>query len=177
MKRAELTQAIIDTINDELNKMHTALPGKILKYNPDMCTADIEPIAKFTLPSGDKMNYPTLMDVPVVFPQSADGGMGIYIPVKKGDRCLIICCELGLDGLVFEQLTAASASSDSPELRFGLTNAIAIPSLYAPRRRKNTNPNARRASDGDAIFIVNGRTELMIGRHGVFINGNEVRTN
>jgi hypothetical protein len=113
--------------------MHTALPGKIISFNPEKCTVDVEPMAKYTLPSGDKMKYPMLSDVPVVFPQSSNGEMGIFIPVKAGDTCLLVFCELGLDGLVFEQL------ADRIALRFDKRNRH-TQFVYASQT-KNTAPN------------------------------------
>jgi hypothetical protein len=94
-------------------RMWTAMPGLILTYNPTAMTCEVQVAiqARFTQPVDDPklhnkqkgvssfitnfINFPKLMDCPVVFPQG--GGAVLSFPLTPGDEVLVIFASRGID--------------------------------------------------------------------------------
>jgi hypothetical protein len=137
----EYTQAIKALIAENLRDAHTAVPGKILKFDPAKCEASIQPTAKFRKPDGETLDFPQIHEVPVYFPQSASQGVTFTYRIEPGDECLLIFLEQALDQW------RTGAESDT-ELRFDLANCVAIPGLFA-----KVNPHVKRADENKSIII------------------------
>jgi len=150
--RQEFVEEIENTAKDTVNGIHTALPGKIVSVDTEKGTASIQPVGKFVLSDGRKLDYPMLTEVPLVFPLCQQGQIGIAYPVKKDDCCLVILSEIELD----EWRNEAEAEGT---LRFDLTNAIAIPGLYNKK-----NEMLAKAMEEDAIVLETPAVEVMISK-------------
>lgn len=118
----EFVQKIEETTRDMINEIHTALPGKIVSFDPNTGTATVKPSGKYILSNGKKLDYPVITEVPVLFPYCQSVGIGLLFPVKKDDNCLLIVSELELDEW-------RSGAESEASLRFDLTSAVAIPGL------------------------------------------------
>lgn len=118
----EFVQNVEDVARDAVNGIHTAMPGVITSFDPGNCTASVQPQGKYTAPNGEKLAYPCISAVPVVFPCGGPAGAGIAFPVKAGDSCIVVIAENELD----EWRSGAEAEGS---LRFDLSNAMAIPGL------------------------------------------------
>ncbi len=138
----EFTQEIKNTVTEMLNGIHTAIPGKIVKYYPDKCEAEILPYCKFKKPNGEFIDYPQLNHIPVLFPQSMGQDCAIVYPIQPGDECLVLTQEQTLD------TWRGGGSESNNDLRFDLTNAVAIMGLFAKPQ-----PLAQEAQDEDKIII------------------------
>ena len=155
----DFVDAIRRVVEDQIAELHTALPAEIVEFNQDSCTVDVVPKAKITLSSGETFEYPRINDVPVLFPCGMGNDAVIVYPVKKGDGCLLIFSEQSLD---YWQSSGVASS----EMKFSLSNAIAIPGLFA-----------RPASDiGEAfktnsIIIRNGNNKIGISKEKITIQG------
>ena len=64
--------------------LHCALPGKVISYDAERQTAEIQPAVKL-----GSMTYPILTDVPVFMPMSFE--------VNPGDACLVIFADIDID--------------------------------------------------------------------------------
>jgi len=155
----EFSQQVEDTARSVVNQIHTALPGEIVSFNPGTGTAVVKPSGKYITSDGIGLAYPTITDVPVVFPLCQSAGIGLAFPVKKKDDCLIIVSEVELDAW------RSGAESES-SLRFDLTSAVAIPGLL-----NGGGALAEKACSKDAVVIQAGATELMVYDAGVEITG------
>ncbi|MFN1150083.1 Gp138 family membrane-puncturing spike protein [Serratia liquefaciens] len=71
-----------------------AAPGVIQSFDPDEVTATIQ-IGNMGNFGQQSIEYPLLVDVPVVFPRG--GGCTLTFPVKKGDECLVIFSDRCID--------------------------------------------------------------------------------
>lgn len=120
----EFVEQIKQTMAAGLDQVHTCTPGKIVSFDPATCQATVLPAMKIKKPDGKMLDYPQITGVPVLFPQSSAQGVTIAYPVKAGDGCLILFAEQALDQFLYQRDTGT-------DLKFDLTNAVAIVGLFA----------------------------------------------
>ena len=139
--KQEFTQELKNIFHDNLKEIHTAVPGKILSFDPNKCEAVVKPTAKYRLPDNSLIDFPDISHVPVYFPQSAGQTATFVYPIQQGDECLLFFSEQALD------FWRTGAKSDT-DLSYDLTNAIAIVGLFA-----KPNPIVSRACENKSIII------------------------
>jgi hypothetical protein len=144
------TQEIENLVNDMQQNMHTCIPGKIERFDAGKCLAVVTPTGQFKTPAGKTLDYPQVNDVPVVLIQSAGQKTTIAYPIKQGDSCLIFFSEQQLDKFRDDE----DAKCD---LRFDLTNAIAIVGLFA-----QANDVIKEACDNSAVIIDNEGSRVTV---------------
>ena len=75
---------------DRLN-LHTALPAKVVSFDPANQTVTLAIQIKMQLADGTGADIPPLVDVPVSFPRG--GGFAVTFPLKAGDEGIAICID------------------------------------------------------------------------------------
>lgn len=160
LMKQEFVQRLQEMAADAVDGIHTAIPGTIESFDPSTAMAVVKPSMKYKKPDGSKIDYPSVSGVPVVFPQGNGMGAAIAYPVKPGDGCLLVVAEQSLDYWMYQMET------DS-ELKFDLTNSIAIVGLFAA-----PGPGLQRACSENAVVITAGTTEIAVSQGGVDITGN-----
>jgi len=128
-------------VQDMQQNMHTCIPGKIDSFDAGKCLASVTPIGQFITPSGKKLDYPKVNDVPVCILQYAGQKCTIAFPIKEGDGCMLHFAEQQLDQF-------RDGEEAKCDLRFDLTNAIAVVGLFS-----ESNDAVQDACDNDAIII------------------------
>ncbi len=127
---AGLIQQHLDSFAQDL---HTALPGKVVSYDPETQTADVEPLLRRSLFSGDgdrtAEDLPILPAVPVVWPRG--GGYYVHMPLGAGDTVLLVFTEMA-HAAALEQDGVADAGDEG---RHTLAGAVAIPMLASVVKR------------------------------------------
>lgn len=146
----EVVQEIEEIARDVVSDVHTILPCVVKKYDEKKNLAKVKPIGEFLLHDGDKMEFPEIDDVPVVFPYFIAWDIGIVFPVHKGDEMLLLISEIELD----EWRTGAK--SESP-LKYDLTSAVAIPALI-----KKPNGLHKRAVEENALIMKAKEAEIVV---------------
>ena len=146
----ELTAEVEKIASAVVRDIHTALPGKIVSFDPEKAVAVVQPKGKFRTEDGTPLDYPAIPDVPVIFPYCQASGVGVTFPVKPGDNCLIVVSEIELDEW------RSGAESKAP-LRFDLTSAIALPGLML-----GGGDAIRKATAQDAVVIKAKSAEMVI---------------
>ena len=141
MAMQEFTQEMKNLMSDTIRDVHTALPGKIVSFDPAKCEATVLPSGKFKKPDGSMMDFPQIFGVPIMFLQSAGQTATIAYPVRANDQCSIFFAEQALD-------TWKTDSESDTDLRFDLTNAFAVVGLFA-----KANPLVQEACDNDALIV------------------------
>ena len=136
-----ISMEIENLVTDALQGIHTCIPGKIKSFDADKCLAVVTPTGQFKCPSGELLDYPEVNDVPVYVLQYAGQKCTIAFPIKEKDECLLFFSEQQLDRF----RDGADAKCD---LRFDLTNAIALVGLFA-----QANGVVKDACDNVAIII------------------------
>lgn len=154
---SEFVQQFTDTAKDVVNSIHTAIPAKIVAVDKNTCTVSVQPAMKLKTPSGEKIDYPVISGVPIVYPQTYDQAITIAYPVKEGDSCLLIVSEQSLDYWMYEQETPT-------ELHFDLTDSICIPGLF-----NRPSPAMLKALETNSLVI---KAPSLVIDGNVTINGN-----
>ena len=146
----DLVEAVDKLILTKMNELHTAIPAKIDEFDPAKCTATVKPFGKMVLTNGKTFDSPKINGVPVLFTHANSLNSLIVFPVKAGDICLLIFSEQALDNW-------RSNGTKNSELKYALTNAVAIPGLFAQA------PNEVAESvDKNAIIVKNTSTKVRI---------------
>lgn len=172
----DFTKQIEKTVETLINEIHTALPGEIVSFDTSKGTAIIQPVGKFITSDGKVLDYPRITEVPLVFPYCHQTGVGIALPVKKGDSCIIIISEVELDEW-------RSGGKSEGSLRFDLTSAVAIPGLLKTGGQlfsKAVNNNAVViGSSGASVSVSNKRVDMdvkgttfSVSESGITVGGN-----
>lgn len=155
----EFADAVREQAEKAVSGIHTAVPGKIVSFDPAKMLATVQPEMSLLKKDGSKLAYPQITGVPVVFPQSAGQGATVAYPVKEGDGCLLIFAEQSIESWLI------GLESDT-NLAFDLSNAIAIPGLF-------NQPNAimKEACEKDAVIIARGGRKITITGSKIIIDG------
>lgn len=121
-----LAQLLKLAVDNRLLDVHTALIGRIEKYDPSSQLADIQPVLRRAIKTQegiDQEDLPLLVDVPVIFPRA--GGFFLSLPIQPGDYVQVIFNESSIDGFI----TASTPTIESAG-RFTLQGAVAIPGIF-----------------------------------------------
>lgn len=140
-----LGEVIEARIATELESMHTAIPGRVVKYDPATQKADVQPLVRSAYLDEDGLrqtaSLPVVPSCPVAFP----GGSGLVVtfPVAVGDFGLLIFAESSLD-----KWLAGSGGEVDPQFdhRHHLSDAVFIPGVRPFGAARSTNP-------GNAVCI------------------------
>ena len=79
-----------------LMNVHTALPGRVVSFNPEQSTVVVEPMINAVMQDGTQLEITPLADVPVQFPMG--GEFVLTFPISKGDEGLLVFNERCIDG-------------------------------------------------------------------------------
>lgn len=126
----------------QIDGVYTALPGKVVSFNPATNRASVKPCGSYKATDGRQFPYPVIYNAPVYFPCGEDGMSGITFPVKAGDGCLIIFSMEQMD----DYLAGENADSQDPR-KHDMNDAIVLPGLYS-----NAVPANRAHPDDVCIF-------------------------
>lgn len=154
----EFTQEVEGTAREVVNEIHTALPGEIVSFDAGSGSASVKPAGKFVTSDGQKLDYPVITEVPVVFPFCQQAGVGVAFPVNAGDSCIIIISEVELDAW-------RSGAESEGSLRFDLTSAMAVPGLL-----EGGSDLVKKATDQNAVVIGTSGAEVIISDEGVSVD-------
>jgi hypothetical protein len=126
-EKISFAQLLKQAIDNHLLDVHTALIGRIEKYDASTQLADVQPLLKRTIKTNDggvkQEDLPLLVDVPMLFPRA--GGFFISLPIEIGDYAQVIFNETSIDDFFTE-----SVSNIDSACRFTLHGAVAFPGIY-----------------------------------------------
>lgn len=141
-----------------LTEINTAMPAKIVSYDPATVRATVKPSIPKRLSNGETLQAPQIVNVPICFPMADIGGAvaQVTLPLKAGDGVLLVFSHRSLENW----LSGSEQSPDDPRM-FDLSDAFAMPSANAK------SPSA----DGENLCIKYGEGVLKITPNGdVLIN-------
>lgn len=147
----EFVQQIENTIREAIYDIHTALPGTISEFDPSTGMATVKPEGSVVMKNGQRLKYPSIVKVPVVFPQAGGQDAVIAYPVKPGDGCIVIICENDLKSWM------SHGKETESDMKFDLTNAVCIPGLFS-----GGNEAMQKAVNEDAVILKNKDMEMML---------------
>lgn len=153
-----LASALSTYMNNFLGVLHTALPAKVLSYDPATHMAEVVPTVRTALDNGVELELPPLKQVPVIFPATA--AFDIEFPVAADDGVLLVFSESDLSAWIASN--GNEVVSPGTSSRFGLNSAIAIPGLRPARK------------EGAARIAVEDNGTLTITSPKIVLNGRVV---
>ena len=92
---SDIDLAIKSNINSKVSRLNTSLPAKIVKYDPKTQKAEVLPLIKLLLKTGESRILPTISNVPVV--QPATSKSMVMMPINIGDTVLLMFSQRSLD--------------------------------------------------------------------------------
>lgn len=120
----KLPQLIDAMINEALDDVHTAIPARVEKFNPQTLRGEVVPLVKRKLEQdGEPEALPPILDVPFVMPKA--GPFIMRWPVRRGDTVLVVFSERALDYI----MTDGEPHDPRLRRRHALDDAIAVPGL------------------------------------------------
>lgn len=152
----EFAQQVEDVIREATYDIHTLIPGTIMAYEPAAGLATVKPSGTIAMKNGDRLNYPEIVKVPVIFPRGNGRKAVIAYPVMPGDGCLILVCENDL-----KPWMSHGKETDS-DMKFDLTNSVCIPGLFS-----DGTAAGQKAAKEKAIVIQNEDMMVVIKPDGV----------
>ncbi|WP_314283021.1 Gp138 family membrane-puncturing spike protein [Haemophilus sputorum] len=115
--------AVDAQIQQAQKQIHTALPAKVVDFNPKNQTATLAVQITQILTDGGTVQIPPLVDVPVAFPRG--GGFAVTFPLNAGDEGIAIFSERCIDGW----WQSGRASEPMDYRQHDLSDAMFIPSI------------------------------------------------
>lgn len=145
---------------DILANLRVSMPGIIQSFDPGdedrppTCTVTPAIKAKQTDADGNEtsVNYPELVDVPVVFPHG--GGCSLTFPLTQGDECLLVFSDRCID---FWWQNGGIQEPVDPR-QHDLSDAFAIPGPWSRQKKISdisTTEVQLRSDDGETSFSLN----------------------
>ena len=160
----EFAQQVEDTVREATYDIHTAIPGTILEYDPVAGLATVKPAGTLAMKNGDRLSYPEIVKVPVIFQQGNRQKAVIAYPVMPGDGCLILVCENDM-----KPWMSHGKETDS-DMKFDLTNSVCIPGLFAEGTLA-----AQKAVEENAVVIQNEDMTVVVKPDGMTVEYGESR--
>lgn len=139
-------------IQDEIAEINTAIPAIIVSYEDGL--AKVQPIGSRVAPEGERIEYPVISSVPVIWPRFAGDTAGVKGPVRPGDKCMLQFSQRNLDAFL--------ESGEDDTRMHDLSDAVAIMGVY-----KDVSGNAANNADmimyfGDAYIKLTPAGKLEI---------------
>jgi hypothetical protein len=129
MMNREALEQLREVIDARAEAINTALPAKVLSYDTDTQTVDVEPCLR--RPVRDDAGgwvvepLPRLQSVPVAFPRA--GAFVLHMPLSEGDYVLLVVPQWSID----EWHRSGESQPDPGDLGFhSLRSAIAIAGVF-----------------------------------------------
>ena len=172
MATPDLITVIQDAIRYHLGEVNTAIPARILSYDPATQSAEIQPLIKRRYKDGQVIDRAPITGVPVVFP--AAGGGIITFPVQEGDTVLAIFSQRSIDRWVRGDGEPVDPGDNR---KHDISDAMAIPGLFTLSTALQSDPENVIIKFGDASISLTPSGAVQIEAPGGFsVNGDSTIT-
>lgn len=137
---------------------HVAIPAVVQSYDAASQTVEVQPTIRERMVGQDNaityVQYPLLINVPVVFPQAGD--FQLTFPIKQGDECLVVFSDLSIDNWWMK----GNVQNPVEQRRHDLSDGMAIFGLV---NQEKLAARAKPANPADGMAIVNTKTGTAVG--------------
>lgn len=140
----------LDTVKQAVNMgLRVAMPGRVLSFDPDSQTVSVQPEIQQLLADGSGEDLPPLSDVPAYCMRG--GAFVVTMPIKEGDRCLVIFGDRSID----EWLESGAHAPPADYRQHDLSDGFALVG-YSPRPQAipDYNPDAAELRNLDGTQYV-----------------------
>ena len=161
MHNATAETAVEAQIQHAQKQIHTALPAKVVDFNPQHQTVTLAVQITQLLVDGGTVQIPPLVDVPVAFPRG--GGYAVTFPRNAGDEGIVIFSERCIDGW----WQSGRASEPMDYRQHDLSDGMFYPSICSV-------PNAIKDfyTGGLSMQSLDGSTFIRVTNDTIHIKGN-----
>jgi hypothetical protein len=120
----DLTDFIKEYLDYYFTKIHTSFPGVVVEYDASERRAAVQPSLKRRAGNKEYINFPLLVDVPVLFPGTKR--WTIHFPLEKGDEVAVFFSERALEA--WKDIGQDGIEDPDPR-RYDLCDAYCAPGL------------------------------------------------
>jgi hypothetical protein len=159
-------------IDNAVAELHVCNPGIVQSFDSEKQTVTVVLAIKEKILQNnhtvEDVVFPLLVDVPISVPRA--GGFSLTLPIKKGDECLVIFSDLGID---WWYQNGGTQVKTQDLRRHDLSDGFAIMGVWSqPRVIANYNTNAAELRNDK------GTAYLRIGEDGqITIKGSQINLN
>ena len=142
---------------------HVCLPCIVQSYDTNKRTIEAQPaIRERYIPEDGKIQYvqyPLLINVPVVFPSA--GGYHIHFPIKKGDECIVVFSDLSIDNFWLH----GNVQNPVEQRRHDLSDGLAI---FGLQNQDKIKQEKYKGSNSElCMYNSDTNTGISIGSYGI----------
>lgn len=168
--KENITDALNMFFDFRIESFHTLIPGKIVSFDEDKRLASVQPLIQLRTSKEVDIEYPTIKNVPLIFPSGKV--FNLRWDIEKDDGCLILFAESGIGNFINSSDAGQVACEDSS--RFSLTDAICIPGLYSSQRASNLQKDVEIYVDKKGVIQVkNKKATFELSDDGTIKGANE----
>jgi len=151
-------QSMQTVIESALSEINTSMPVTIVSYDPATNRAVVKPDLPKRIASEESLPAPNIVEVPVVWTASGGGKSSLTMPLKSGDKGVIVVQQRSLEGWL-------SGNNDMPDdpRQFDLSDSVFIPGCQ---------PTGITGDPNDVVLKFN-KAQLRIQPDGTIILGND----
>lgn len=162
MNDTSISEAIKNLVKGILSGVHTCMPAQVDSYDPAKQKATVKPLLKRAYADGKYTVFPSITDVPVIFPRS--GKASLTLPVNAGDTVMLVFAERSMD----QWLIKGGEAETKLESQFDLSDAVAIPGLFPFTENSHATDNTHVTLYYDNFKIsIDNTGKIAIGKGGV----------
>jgi hypothetical protein len=120
----DLTDFLREFLDYYFTQVHTSFPGVVMEYDAKKRRATVQPSLKRRAGNKDYIDFPLLIDVPVVFPGTKK--WTVHFPLEKGDEVAVFFSERSLEAW---KDVGQDGIEDADPRRYDLCDAYCTPGL------------------------------------------------
>jgi hypothetical protein len=118
----DVREAIDLIVESKLSEsVNTNLPASIVSYNAATNRAIVRPDLPKSLDSGDALDPPKIVEVPIVWQASGGGKASLTFPLQPGDRVMLAVQQRSIEGW----LSGKNTKPDDPR-QFDISDSVAF---------------------------------------------------
>ena len=118
-----LTDLVQRVVNQTLRELRVAMPGRVVRYEPERQMVQAEVIQPEVMPDGEVVFQPVIVEVPVSWPRA--GGAWLTFPIARGDTGMLVFADRDIGAWVSEN---DEGDPDSKRTH-SLTDAVFVPGI------------------------------------------------
>jgi len=155
--KSEYYQSVNNIVDSRMERLHTALPVIVEKYDSDKRTVNAVPAIKVKMGNNTYKQLPVITGVPVAF--GGTSKLVIHYPIEKGDTGAVIFFERD----VSEWLISGDISKVGSVRMHSLSDGFFIPGIYSEKNIPKSGDGLYIEYEGAKIKISGGEVDINDG--------------
>jgi hypothetical protein len=148
MQQSSMQSVLTNAFEYFSDEIKTAIPCVVLAVDLKNNKVDVKPSVKQLFKDGSSIDFPTIYNVPIVFPCTKRSG--VTFPIAVGDSVLCVFSMRGLDNF---KRGNGYPSSPTDLRKFSMRDAVAIPGLLPTANSLNNPSNRSLPHDANDVVL------------------------